>query len=63
MEVLAVVLITIGVIAVRVISFFYPDWKAIKGEHLSERKRLGFSVLGIAILLLMYLLSQFLIRI
>ncbi|MBN9653182.1 hypothetical protein GLW00_13210 [Halobacillus litoralis] len=62
MEVLAVVLIAIGIIAVRVISFFYPDWKAIKGEHLSERKRLGYSLAGIGILLFMYILSQFLIR-
>ncbi|WP_394217485.1 hypothetical protein [Halobacillus trueperi] len=63
MEVLAVVLIALGIIAVRVISFFYPDWKAIKGEPLSERKHWGYSLLGIGILLLMYLLSQFIIRI
>ncbi|MCA1011598.1 hypothetical protein [Halobacillus halophilus] len=49
MEVLAVTLVAIGIIAVRVISFFYPDWKAIKGEPLSELKLLGFSVLGIGI--------------
>ncbi|WLR46646.1 hypothetical protein LC065_13840 [Halobacillus litoralis] len=63
MEVLAVVLITIGIIGSRVIGFFYPDWKAIKGEKMSERKRLGYSAIGIGLLLLMYVLSQFLIRI
>ncbi|WP_255574057.1 hypothetical protein [Halobacillus sp. Nhm2S1] len=41
MKVFAVVLVALGIIAVRVICFFYPDWKAIKGEPLSERKRLG----------------------
>ncbi|WP_163527832.1 hypothetical protein [Halobacillus ihumii] len=63
MEILAVVLVAIGIIAVRVISFFYPSWKEIKGEHLSERKRFGYGVLGIGILLLMFILSQFIIRI
>ncbi|MBN8236390.1 hypothetical protein JF544_14070 [Halobacillus kuroshimensis] len=63
MEVLAVVLVMIGIIAVRVISFFYPDWKAVKGEYLSERKHLGYSVLGIDLLLVMFILSQFILRI
>ena len=63
MEVLAVVLVMFGIIAVRVISFFYPDWKAIKGEYLSERKHIGYSVLGIGILLVMFILSQLILRI
>ncbi|WP_281657681.1 hypothetical protein [Halobacillus sp. Cin3] len=63
MEVLAVVLVMIGIIAVRVISFFYPDWKAIKGEYLSERRHLGYGVLGIGILLVMFILSQLILRI
>ncbi|MCA1021298.1 hypothetical protein [Halobacillus litoralis] len=63
MEVLAVVLVMIGIIAVRVISFFYPDWKALRGEYLSERKHLGYSALGIGILLVMYILSQLILRI
>ncbi|TGB03640.1 hypothetical protein [Halobacillus salinus] len=62
MEVLAVVLVMIGIIAVRVISFFLPDWKAIKGEYLSERKHLGYSVLGIGILLVLFILSQLILR-
>ncbi|GGD14078.1 hypothetical protein [Pontibacillus salipaludis] len=62
MDVLAVVLMTIGIIAVPVIGFFYPALKEMKGEHLSERKRYGYGALGIGILLLLLILSQFIMR-
>ncbi len=61
MEVLAALLMTIGLIAAPVISFFYPSWRSIKGNELSERELYGVRGLGIGILLIMYILSQLLL--
>ena len=57
-EFLAVILMTIGLIAAPVIGFFYPSWRSMKGAALSESQLYGVRALGIGLLLLMFILSQ-----
>ncbi len=37
MEVIAVILMSIGLAAAPVIGFFYPGWRSLQGNELSER--------------------------
>ncbi|WP_270181203.1 hypothetical protein [Alkalihalobacillus sp. CinArs1] len=58
MDVIAVVLMSIGLILAPVIGFFYPAWLRMKGEEVSEKKLYGIRAAGIGALLLMYVLTQ-----
>ncbi|WP_345240643.1 hypothetical protein [Pontibacillus salipaludis] len=61
MNLLAVVLMSVGLVLAPAVGFFYPSWRSIQGRDLSERQLYGFRALGIGILLLMFVLSQLLI--
>lgn len=41
MDVIAVALMSIGLILAPVIGFFYPAWLRMKGEEVSEKKLYG----------------------
>ncbi|GGF36190.1 hypothetical protein GCM10010954_38980 [Halobacillus andaensis] len=58
MEVLAVILMTIGLIAAPVIGFFYPSWRSMNGDEFSERELYGVRAAGIGVLLITFIVSQ-----
>ncbi|MFC7319986.1 hypothetical protein [Halobacillus campisalis] len=58
MEVIVVVLMSIGLVLAPVIGFFYPSWRQMQGKDLSQKQLYGIRALGIGVLLLMYILSQ-----
>lgn len=58
MNVLAVMLVSLGLVLAPVVGFFYPYWLSRKGEQLSEKRLYGIRALGIGILLVMYVLAE-----
>ncbi len=52
MEVVAVILVMVGIIQVRILGFIYPIWRANKGRELTEYQKYGVDALAIGILLL-----------
>ncbi|GGD08172.1 hypothetical protein GCM10011389_14640 [Pontibacillus salipaludis] len=58
MNLLAVLLMSVGLVLAPAVGFFYPSWRRIQGRDLSERQLYGFRALGTGILLLMFVLSQ-----
>ena len=56
MEILAAVVIMIGIITVRVIGFFYPFFLEIKGKQLTEGQKYAIDALTIGILLITYII-------
>jgi uncharacterized protein involved in response to NO len=56
MEIVAAVVIMIGIISVRVIGFFYPSFLEIKGKRLSEGKKYAIDALAIGILLVTFII-------
>ncbi|MGI8315786.1 hypothetical protein [Halobacillus mangrovi] len=58
MEVIAVILMTIGFIAAPVIGFFYPSWRSMNGRELTEGQLYAVRALGIGILLALFVVGQ-----
>ncbi|QHA90783.1 hypothetical protein [Bacillus sp. N1-1] len=56
MEILAAVVIMIGIISVRVIGFFYPSFLEIKGKQLTEGQKYAIDALAIGILLVTFII-------
>ncbi|MTH54728.1 hypothetical protein GKZ89_15095 [Bacillus mangrovi] len=63
MEIVSLLLASIGLVSVHVIGFFYPDWRKMNGKRdLSEWELYGVRALGMGVMLLMVGLSLFLLR-
>ncbi|UOQ92294.1 hypothetical protein MUO14_17705 [Halobacillus shinanisalinarum] len=63
MKVLAVILISIGLILAPIIGFLYPDWRIMQGkEELSEWQQYGIHALAIGVLLIMFVFANLLIE-
>ena len=57
MYVVAVILVMLGIIQVRILGFFYPNWRAMQGRELTEYQKYGIDALAIGILLLTVILA------
>ncbi|MGD6817871.1 hypothetical protein [Metabacillus sp. 84] len=63
MTIIAVLLVSLGLVLSPVIGFVYPYWREIQGEEdLSEKQLFGVRALGIGVLLLTVIIGQFLLQ-
>ncbi|WP_226584621.1 hypothetical protein [Halobacillus litoralis] len=58
MEVFAIIIMVVGLTLAPLIGFFYPGWREIKGNPLSEKELYGIRMLGIGVLLICFVISQ-----
>ncbi|MFC7319718.1 hypothetical protein [Halobacillus campisalis] len=63
MEIAAAVLMMIGTLSLWGIGLLYPNFKRMKGEKVSEWKGYGYSLAGVGIFLLIFIIVWFLSQI